>query len=99
MTGQENNRNGKEGGIQNTKIQGGGIAVELDRNTAQNGAGDLEVAHEDLMDALSLVIMMENDIEMLGTGEIYARVLKQVHRIIKNAQEELNLYIRRKQEK
>ena len=57
------------------------------------------MAHEDLMDALSLVIMMENDIEMLETGEIYARVLKQVHRIIKNAQEELNLYIRRKQEK
>lgn len=73
--------------------------MELDRDTAQNGAGDLEMAHEDLMDALSLVIMMENDIEMLETGEIYARVLKQVHRIIKNAQEELNLYIRRKQEK
>lgn len=99
MAGQENNRNGKEGGIQNTKTQGGGIAVELDRDTAQNGAGDLEMVHEDLMDALSLVIMMENDIEMLETGEIYARVLKQVHRIIKNAQEELNLYIRRKQEK
>ena len=73
--------------------------MELDRDTAQNGAGDLEMAHEDLMDALSLVIMMENDIEMLETGEIYARVLKQVPRIIKNAQEELNLYIRRKQEK
>ena len=73
--------------------------MELERDTAQNGAGDLEKAQEDLMDALSLVIVMENDIEMLGTGEIYARVLKQMHRIIKNAQEELNLYIRQKQEK
>ena len=62
----------------------------------QNEKEGMETIYEALKDALSLIIMLENDMEMEKVDEINVRVLKQVHRIIKNVQEELTLYIYQK---
>lgn len=62
----------------------------------QNEKEGLETIYEGLKDALSLIIMLENDMDIEKVDEINVRVLKQVHRIIKNVQEKLTLYIHQK---
>lgn len=50
---------------------------------------DLSSATEKLQDALSLIILLENDLGMQHSDEIYPRILKMLHQIIKSVQQDL----------
>lgn len=49
-----------------------------------------EKMDEELMDALSLVILLENDMEVQEPDGIHARVLKMVHHLMKDVQKKLS---------
>lgn len=50
-----------------------------------------EIISEKLQDAMSLIILLENDILTQHTDEIYARTLKLIHQLVKTALQELTL--------
>lgn len=50
-----------------------------------------EIINEKLQDAMSLIILLENDILSQHTDEIYARTLKLIHQLVKTALKELSL--------
>lgn len=52
-----------------------------------------EIVNEKLQDAMSLIILLENDLSTQHSDEIYARTLKLIHQIIKSAQQELALEV------
>lgn len=54
----------------------------------------LEQINEILSDTLSLVILLENDMEIQKTDGIYARVLRMIHEHIKSIQKNLSAYMR-----
>lgn len=46
-------------------------------------------AMKKLQDALSLIILLENDLSMQHSDEIYPRIMKMLHQTIKSAQQDL----------
>lgn len=50
---------------------------------------NLEKLNEELLDVLSLVILLENDMEAQKVDGIYVRLIKMVHYAIKNIQKNL----------
>lgn len=58
----------------------------------------LERIDEMLSDALSLLILLENDIEMQKLDGIYTRILKMMHGNLKGMQKELSAYMRQEGE-
>lgn len=67
----------------------------IEKRKAQEQEERLEWLSETLSDALSLAILLENDMETQNFDGIYARILKMMHRSLKGAQKELSAYIRR----
>lgn len=50
---------------------------------------NVEGAREDLQDAISLLIMLENDLSTQQSDEIHLRAVKVTHEILKKVQKEL----------
>lgn len=44
---------------------------------------------EQLEDAMSLIILLENDLSIHQSDDLYSRIMKMIHNIIKNARKEL----------
>lgn len=59
---------------------------------------NLEKISEMLSDALSLLILLENDMEIQKSDGVHARILKMIHGKVKGIQKELSVYIRQKEE-
>ncbi len=59
---------------------------------------NLEKISEMLSDALSLLILLENDMEIQKSDGVHARILKMIHGKVKGIQKELAVYIRQKEE-
>lgn len=49
-----------------------------------------ESAKEKLADALSILMLLENDLFAQQTDPIYARAVKVIHQLVKSAQDDLN---------
>lgn len=58
----------------------------------------LERIDEMLSDALSLLILLENDMEIQKSDGIYTRILKMMHGNLKGMQKELSAYMRQEGE-
>lgn len=70
----------------------------IEKRKAQEQEERLERISETLSDALSLAILLENDMETQNFDGIYARILKMVHGSLKGAQKELSAYMRWEEE-
>lgn len=57
----------------------------------------LEQTREMLSDALSLLILLENDMEMQKSDGIHARILKMIHKNLKGIQKELSAFMRQEE--
>lgn len=51
--------------------------------------GRIEEINDRLQDAISLILLLENDFSMQTSDEVYTRTIKMVYRLIKSAQEDL----------
>lgn len=78
-------------------IEQGEWNMGIEKRKAQEQEERLERISETLSDALSLVILLENDMETQNFDGIYARILKMVHGSLKGAQKELSAYMRREE--
>lgn len=47
---------------------------------------NVEEAKENLQDALSLLIMLENDLATQQSDELYLRIVRMIHEILRKAQ-------------
>lgn len=47
---------------------------------------NVEEARENLQDALSLLIMLENDLATQQSDELYLRIVRMIHEILRKAQ-------------
>lgn len=56
-----------------------------------------EQVNEMLSDALSLLILLENDMEMQKSDGIHARILKMIHKNLKGIQKELSTSMRQEE--
>ena len=56
-----------------------------------------EQVNEMLSDALSLLILLENDMEMQKSDGIHARILKMIHKNLKGIQKELSASMRQEE--
>lgn len=63
--------------------------MEAYEENKQNLNVDLEKLNEELLDVLSLVILLENDMETQKVDSIHVRLIKMVHHAIKNIQKNL----------
>lgn len=52
---------------------------------------NVESVKENLQDAISLLIMLENDLSAQESDEIHLRAVKIVHEILKKASQELSV--------
>ena len=59
-------------------------------NQSENIKINVEKARENLQDAISLLIMLENDLSTLESDEIHLRAVKVTHEILKEVQKELS---------
>ena len=59
-------------------------------NQSENIKINVEKAKENLQDAISLLIMLENDLSTLESDEIHLRAVKVTHEILKEVQKELS---------
>ena len=57
----------------------------------ENNKVNVEKAKENLQDAISLLIMLENDLSTQESDEIHLRAVKIVHEILKKASQELSV--------
>ena len=78
------------------KTETGGVCMGYVENELQEQA--LERMNEMLSDALSLVILLENDMEIQKSDGVHARILRMVHENMKGAQKELSAYMRQEEE-
>lgn len=60
------------------------------QQTIKTHEGRIEEINDKLQDAISLILLMENDFSMQTSDEVYTRSIKMVHRLIKSAQEDLS---------
>lgn len=58
-------------------------------NQSENIKINVEKARENLQDAISLLIMLENDLSTQESDEIHLRAVRVTHEILKEAQKEL----------
>lgn len=58
--------------------------METYNEDKQNPNVDLEKLNEELLDVLSLVILLENDMEAQKVDSIHIRLIKMVHQYISN---------------
>lgn len=58
---------------------------------AENNSINVESVKENLQDAISLLIMLENDLSTQESDEIHLRAVKIVHEILKKASQELSV--------
>lgn len=66
----------------------------LGKREEQERDEKLEQMGEMLSDALSLLILLENDMEAQKSDGIYARVLRMIHESLKGMKKELSAYMR-----
>ena len=66
----------------------------LGKREEQERDEKLEQMGEMLSDALSLLILLENDMEAQKSDGIYARVLRMIHGSLKGMKKELSAYMR-----
>ena len=59
-------------------------------NQSENNKINVEKARENLQDAISLLIMLENDLSTQESDEIHLRAVKVTHEILKEVQKELS---------
>ena len=59
-------------------------------NQSENIKINVEKARENLQDAISLLIMLENDLSTLESDEIHLRAVRVTHEILKEVQKELS---------
>lgn len=64
--------------------------MEKEHGSLQEEKEVLEQVGEGLMDALSLVILLENDMETQKTDSVHLRIVKMVHDTIKGIQKNLS---------
>ena len=57
----------------------------------ENNSINVESVKENLQDAISLLIMLENDLSTQESDEIHLRAVKIVHEILKKASQELSV--------
>ena len=57
----------------------------------ENNKVNVEKVRENLQDAISLLIMLENDLSTHESDEIHLRAVKIVHEILKKASQELSV--------
>ena len=57
----------------------------------ENNKVNVEKVRENLQDAISLLIMLENDLSTQESDEIHLRAVKIVHEILKKASQELSV--------
>ncbi len=50
---------------------------------------NVEEARENLQDALSLLIILENDLTTQQSDELYLRIVRMIHEILRKVQTEL----------
>jgi len=58
-------------------------------NPLENNNSNVEKALEKLQDAVSLIMILENDLSTQSSDEIHLRAVKVIHELIKTAQNEL----------
>lgn len=58
-------------------------------NQSENIKINVEKAKENLQDAISLLIMLENDLSTQESDEIHLRAVRVTHEILKEVQKEL----------
>lgn len=63
--------------------------MEVYEEDKQKQHVDFEKLNEELLDVLSLVILLENDMETLKADNVHVRLIKMVHRALKNIQKNL----------
>ena len=73
-------------------------AVGFEKKEEQGQDIKLEQINEMLSDALSLLILLENDMEIQKSDGIHARILKMIHGNLKGIQKELSAYMRQEEE-
>ena len=56
----------------------------------KNGTQETESAKEKLADALSILMLLENDLFAQQIDPIYARAVKVIHQLVKSAQDDLS---------
>lgn len=64
----------------------------FEKNNLKTKDKKLDWAAEKLSDALSLVIMLENDMEIQKSDCVHTRILKMVHKNLIDIQENLSEY-------
>ena len=69
----------------------------LEEKDLQKRDKKLEQVNEMLSDALSLIILLENDMETQKADGIHTRTLRMVHNTLKGIQRNLSEYIRQRE--
>lgn len=69
---------------------GRGVCMEERQDISKTRGFNLEKIEEELLDVLSLVILLENDMEMQKSDSIHLRIVKMVHNRIKGIQKNLS---------
>lgn len=65
--------------------------MEVNKNMAQGQEIDLEDVNEKLLDILSLVIVLESDMEIAKADDNHVRIIKMIHSTIKDIQKSLSV--------
>lgn len=92
------NKEKEEGLGQAAKDTGtGGDYMGLEEKDLQKRDKKLEQVNEMLSDALSLIILLENDMETQKADGIHTRTLRMVHNTLKGIQRNLSEYIRQRE--
>lgn len=68
--------------------------MESERKELRKQGEEWEQVSEILSDTLSLVILLENDLETQKADDIYARLLRMIHEKIKSIQKNVSAYMR-----
>ncbi len=85
-------------GTEREKKEQGECYVGFEKKEEQGQDIKLEQINEMLSDALSLLILLENDMEIQKSDGIHARILKMIHGNLKGIQKELSAYMRQEEE-
>lgn len=64
--------------------------MEKESKSLQESTKILEKVSEELLDVLSLVILLENDMEAQRSDNVHIRVVKKIHSDIKSIQKNLS---------
>ena len=70
----------------------------FEKKDVQEENKKLDQIREMLLDVFSLIILLENDMEMQKSDGIYSRILKMIHGNLKDIQKELFANVRQEEE-